>query len=171
LVHHEPLLKRIKVYDKIMFLTKNEFHLLCKNRQLLTPPMRNMLKLDGFDMKEINELLKMALRYNFNITILSLGQESQGIGPEFLKTLNLIPCLEYLNLSLLEIHSIFWDLSGFPLKGLNLYGVTCQQGFGIRMPSCLRTLNVYYQDEMTIAYRSDSEIRLLMDNCNNLKEW
>jgi hypothetical protein len=167
-VHHESLLNGIKV-DKITFLTKNQFLHFCKNPQLLIP-MRYILKLDGFDIYEICELLMMIARHfmmprnsmmprnYFHITILSLGQGSQLSSDRSWKgqlvssatftevCKKALPYLKGLSFTSFKIcETKLWDFSGLPLKKFNMFRMTCYPGLRIRMPCGLRELYIKYQ--------------------------
>jgi hypothetical protein len=188
-VYHEPLLKGIKVDDKITFLTKDEFLHFCKNPQLLIP-MRNILKLDGFDIDNIEELLKMA-RNSFNITILSLGERSRINSdrfPEICK--DNLPYLKGLSFSSFIIESMtFWDFSGLPLRKFNMFRMRCCPGLRIRMPRSLRELYIKYQQEiinvrkqnfdvgillkqeMINIRKHNSNVGILLNDCHELDEW
>jgi hypothetical protein len=188
--YHEPLLKGIKVHDEITFLTKNEFLDFCKNPQSLIP-MRTILKLDGFNMDEIRELLKMA-HNSFHITILSLGkgtQISSNIFPEICK--ETLPYLKGLNFSLFKIFPTLWDFSGLPLRKFNMHQMRCYPGFRIRMPYSLKGLyinchlqgminheillnldfeNLSKQERIKIE-KHRSNVGILLNDCHTLDEW
>jgi hypothetical protein len=170
-VYHEPLLKGIKVHDEIMFLTQDEFIHFCKNPQLLTP-MRIILKLDGFDINVIHGLLKTA-HNSLNITILSLGEGSQGINsrfPEICK--ETLPNLEGLNLSSFTIYSTLWDFSKLSFIKFNMSRMMCQPELRIRMPCSLRGLYINYQQGMfKVKQPNSSNVGILLNDCHELDEW
>jgi hypothetical protein len=182
-VYHEPLLKGIKVDDKITFLTKDEFLDFCKNSPLLISMRNTLLKLDGFDMDGIEELLKAA-RNSLNITILSLGEgtrinsnqlgeDPQKIDKRFPETCrDNLPYLKYLNLSSLTIYSTpLWDFSESSFIKFNMSRVTCQPELRIRVPCSLRGLYINYQQGMFRVKKPNSNVRILLNDCHELEEW
>jgi hypothetical protein len=174
-VHHKPLLEGIEVDKKITFLTKDEFLDLCKNPPSLISMSSILLKLDGFYENEIHKLLKMA-RNSLNITILSLGQQSQlrDTFPKICK--ETVPYLKCLNLNSSTIFSMkFWDFSGLPLKRFNMSRMKCYPGFQIRMPCGLRELYINYQQEMIQEIikvdQPSFNVEIMLIDCHELDKW
>jgi hypothetical protein len=116
--------------------------------------------------------LKMA-RNSFKITILSLGQQSREINDKFPKICKeTLPYLKCLNLSSFAIYSpTLWDFSKLSFIKFNMSRMRCQPELRIRMPCSLRGLYINYHQGIIKVDEPNSDIGILLNNCDKLDEW